>query len=250
MPTLLFRLVGPMQSWGVSSRFSIRDTGTEPSKSGVIGLVCAALGKPRDQSTMEDEEFRQLARLKMAVRVEREGVLKMDYHTAQEVAIASGKGTKPTELSWRYYLSDACFVVALEGDDEALLHRINAALKAPHWQLSLGRKAFLPSLTIHFKDALHRRPLLEALGDFEFCQWQGDDNGTRLKVTRPEKLRTVYEMAGGSEMRHDQPVSLALGARRFLPRYVSTTFIQLPKGENTNVPAVVSGTTQSEPAQS
>ena len=155
MPTLLLRLAGPMQSWGISSRFSVRDTGMEPSKSGVIGLLCAALGKPRDESTIDHDEFRQFSQLKMGVRVDRAGVMKMDYHTAQNVAKANGGGTKDTELSWRYYLSDACFVVALEGDDAAFLQRINAALKAPHWQLSLGRKAILPSVPIHFKDELH-----------------------------------------------------------------------------------------------
>ncbi|MDQ3129933.1 MAG: CRISPR-associated protein Cas5, partial [Acidobacteriota bacterium] len=31
---LLLRLSAPMQSWGVMSRFSRRDTGKEPSKSG------------------------------------------------------------------------------------------------------------------------------------------------------------------------------------------------------------------------
>lgn len=246
MPTLIFRLAGPMQSWGISSRFSIRDTGTEPSKSGVIGLVCAALGKPRAESTLDNAEFRQLAQLKMGVRVDREGVMKMDYHTAQNVALAKGSGTKDTELSWRYYLSDACFVVALEGDDAALLQRINAKLNAPHWQLSLGRKAFLPSLSIHYKDELHDGDVRTALGDFAFCRWQGDDDGLRPKVSPPEKLRVVYEDAKGSEMRHDQPVSLALGARRFLPRYIHTTFISPPKGEAENV----SLETDTEPAQS
>src|SRR3990172_4719032 len=47
MPTLLLRLVGPMQSWGTTSRFDQRDTGKEPSKSGVIGLLAAALGIDR-----------------------------------------------------------------------------------------------------------------------------------------------------------------------------------------------------------
>ena len=50
MHTLLLRLEGPLQSWGTSSRFPQRDTGFEPSKSGVIGLLCAALGKPRARS--------------------------------------------------------------------------------------------------------------------------------------------------------------------------------------------------------
>lgn len=239
MPTLLIRLAGPMQSWGISSRFSIRDTGTEPSKSGVIGLLCAALGKPRDESTMDDAEFRQLAQLKMAVRVDREGVMQMDYHTAQNVAKANGNGTKDTELSWRYYLSDACFVVALESEDAALLQRLNAALKAPHWQLSLGRKAFLPSLPIQFKDELHGGTCLEALRDFAFCQWQGDADGRRRKPSDEplpdESLRVIYDAPDGSEMRHDQPLSLQLGARRFLPRYVNTIFIPVPKGGAENV---------------
>jgi CRISPR system Cascade subunit CasD len=248
MPTLLLRLAGPMQSWGISSRFSIRDTGTEPSKSGVIGLICAALGKPRDESTVDNAEFRQLAQLKMGVRVDREGVMKMDYHTAQNFVRADSKKSKENEtiLSWRYYLSDACFVVALEGDDTAFLQRLNTALKAPHWQLSLGRKAFLPSLPIQCKDELHDGTLVEALGDFDFCQWHGDDEGIRQKAIPPEKIRIVYEDATGSEMRHDQPVSLALGARRFLPRYIHTTFISFPKGESSNV----SIETNSESAQS
>ena len=48
MSVLLMRLAGPMQSWGTRSRFSNRDTGLEPSRSGVIGLLCAALGRPRE----------------------------------------------------------------------------------------------------------------------------------------------------------------------------------------------------------
>ena len=37
MSTLLLRLAGPMQSWGTDSKFDVRRTGREPSKSGVIG---------------------------------------------------------------------------------------------------------------------------------------------------------------------------------------------------------------------
>ena len=76
MSTLLLRLAGPMQSWGTQSRFSVRDTGLEPSKSGVVGLLCAALGLPRH------EEVDHLAALSMGVRVDSEGALKMDYQTA------------------------------------------------------------------------------------------------------------------------------------------------------------------------
>src|SRR5437868_967516 len=127
MPTLLLRLAGPMQSWGTTSRFSIRDTGLEPSKSGIIGLLCAALGKSRDDSTIENAEFRALVELRMAVRVDREGVMRVDYQTAQNFVRADGSKSKENEtiVSSRYYLSDACFLVALTGKDETLLRRLN-----------------------------------------------------------------------------------------------------------------------------
>jgi CRISPR system Cascade subunit CasD len=230
MPTLLLRLTGPMQSWGTNSRFSIRDTGLEPSKSGVIGLLCAALGKPRDESTIENAEFRALVELQMAVRVDREGVMRVDYHTAQKFVRADGTKAKANEtiVSNRYYLSDACFVVALTGQDETLLRRLNEALAHPYWQLSLGRKAFLPSAPVQACRRLHDDDWLVALKTFA---WQGND-GRREKPSG-EKLRLVFDATpeDHSEVRHDLPLSLALGQRRFLPRYVKTDFIERPKGE-------------------
>src|SRR5438874_2169794 len=83
MSILLLQLAAPMQSWGTQSRFSVRDTGLEPSKSGVIGLLCAALGKPRaEQASDGFPTLAELAALRMGVRVNREGVPKVDYHTA------------------------------------------------------------------------------------------------------------------------------------------------------------------------
>ena len=145
MPTLLLRLAGPMQSWGLHSRFTIRDTGREPSKSGVLGLLCAALGKPASES--EDDSFPTLAvlaSLRMGVRVDREGTLARDYHTAGGgdwngrsycVFKASGKAGDPLP-SMRYYLAGAHFLVGLEGH-LPLLKTLDAALRRPVWQLSL-----------------------------------------------------------------------------------------------------------------
>src|SRR5690606_33869407 len=75
---LLLLLSGPMQSWGTQSRFAHRDTDFEPSKSGVLGLVGSALGMSRD----DDDLLQALASLKMGVRVDREGRILRDYHTA------------------------------------------------------------------------------------------------------------------------------------------------------------------------
>lgn len=104
MATLLLQLVGPMQAWGVTSRFDERDSGLEPSKSGVIGLLCAALG--RDRAEPVDD----LAALRMGVRVDREGLLMRDYQTATGLLLASGKPDhKRTAISPRFYLADAAF---------------------------------------------------------------------------------------------------------------------------------------------
>jgi CRISPR system Cascade subunit CasD len=84
MSVLLMRLAGPMQSWGIQSRYLVRDTGLEPSKSGVIGLLCAALGRARH------EPVDDLAALRLGVRVDREGRMARDYHTALKVIKADG----------------------------------------------------------------------------------------------------------------------------------------------------------------
>ena len=88
MKTLLLRLAGPMQSWGTDSRFTYRETRLEPSKSGVIGLLCAALGKPKNDPQKPEEadlpdcpSLSRLAGLEMGVRVDRPGVMLKDYHT-------------------------------------------------------------------------------------------------------------------------------------------------------------------------
>jgi CRISPR system Cascade subunit CasD len=206
MSTLLLRLAGPMQSWGVQSRFTVRDTGLDPSKSGVIGLACAALGRRRH------EPIDDLAALRMGVRVDREGRLARDYHTAMDVYKASG-GTKSTEVSTRYYLADARFLVGLEGD-AALLAHVHDALRDPHWPLYLGRKAFVPAEPVWIEDGLRpRQTLLDAFRDYG---WRG-----RCRPEdRPPRLRLVLEDADGSEVRPDQPLSFA--ERRFAPRHVRT----------------------------
>jgi CRISPR system Cascade subunit CasD len=148
MNALVLRLGGPMQSWGTHGRFDIRDTAREPTKSGVLGLLCAALGRSRN------EPISDLLALSMVVRVDHAGTVRRDYQTAGGgtmpgvkrfgVAKASG-GTPATILSSRHYLCDAEFRVALQGVDLALLRKLAAAVEQPHWPLCLGRKAFVPN---------------------------------------------------------------------------------------------------------
>lgn len=41
---LALLLDAPLQSWGFASRFERRTTALHPTKSGIIGLICAAMG--------------------------------------------------------------------------------------------------------------------------------------------------------------------------------------------------------------
>jgi CRISPR system Cascade subunit CasD len=214
MSVLLLRLAGPMQSWGTRSRFGQRDTGAEPSRSGVVGLLCAALGRPRE------EPLDDFAPLRMAVRVDRPGRLMRDYHTAQEVRRADPtKGNQETVLSERFYLADADFLVGLRGDDRGFLERLDAALRKPVWQLCLGRKAFVPGVPVaagvrdgELPAVLQSEPWVK--------RWAWEEP--------PEKLRYVREeQFGEREPRYDVPVSFASHDRRFALRHVAVEYRDL-----------------------
>ncbi len=212
MHVLLMRLAGPMQSWGTQSRFDMRDTGLEPSKSGVIGLICAAMGRPREAS-VED-----LSSLRMGVRVDREGMMGRDYHTARNVIRADGSkgGVVPSN---RYYLADADFLVGLEGNDPNLLKHVQDSLASPYWPLFLGRKAFPVTQPVYIVDGLrHDCDLHQA--------FQTPCVRTGCKDERIS-LRTVIEDKTGDIVRIDQPVS-SFAERRFAPRTVKIDYLVVP----------------------
>lgn len=147
---LLIRIAAPMQAWGSSSLFEIRDTQSEPTKSGIIGLLGCACGKSRN-----DFDFiTKCCQMQMGVLVIKEGKRLWDYHVSgggywinggsYGVASANGKNTGSPVLSRRCYLSDADFIVALIGET-SFLNAIESGLKKPVWSIYLGRKAFPPS---------------------------------------------------------------------------------------------------------
>lgn len=214
MCTLLLRLSGPMQSWGVQSRFGIRDTGREPSKSGVIGLLCAALGRPR-QASLDDLNI-----LRMGVRVDQEGRMSRDFHTAGKGGYLKASGSierKNLIVSTRYYLADARFLVGLQGE-LPLLARLHHALRDPVWHLYLGRKAFVAGEPIWLSDGLRQGEDLEtALQSYPWLV--GDEEP-------PPRLRLVLEDADGDEVRPDVPLSFDL--RQFANRRIRTSFLAFP----------------------
>ena len=105
MATLLLRLAAPLQSWGSDSKFETRKTDREPTKSGVVGLLAAALGLRRDDT----EGLARLNGLRFAVRADQEGSLLVDFHTA--------KSRDTSYVTYRHYLQDAVFLAGLECGD-------------------------------------------------------------------------------------------------------------------------------------
>ena len=136
MATLLLRLAAPLQSWGSDSKFETRKTDREPTKSGVVGLLAAALGLRRDDT----EGLARLNGLRFAVRADQEGSLLVDFHTA--------KSRDTSYVTYRHYLQDAVFLAGLESGDKALLRELEAALRHPVYPLYLGRRSCPPTLPL------------------------------------------------------------------------------------------------------
>jgi CRISPR system Cascade subunit CasD len=231
MPTLLLRLMGPMQSWGTTSRFDLRDTGKEPSKSGVIGLIAAAMGIERENWT----RLEPLTRLAMGVRHDRPGVPKYDYQTAgcaatDTIIQADGKPAKSGVVSQRNYLADAAFLVGLECEDRLLLERIYASLQNPVWTLALGRKSYVPSEPIWIENGLQDAPLRDVLAQWPWI------SSLRKWEKSPEQLLVSFESDDGSGvLKMDQPLS-SFAERRFGTRFVRSELIGFPQ-EVTHVSA-------------
>jgi len=168
-PYLLLWFEAPLQSWGSDSKFGRRDTQTFPTKSGVLGLLCSALGAGGEQREWL-AEFASLnqtaisfARTRQAkqgglTKVDREPLLR-DFHMvgsgyddqdpwASLLIPKTSKGKKAvgggSKMTYRYYLQDAAFAVVVEVPaDQA--ETIAQALQNPAWDVYLGRKNCVPT---------------------------------------------------------------------------------------------------------
>ena len=130
MKVLTIRLTAPLQSYGGTASFNYRTTALHPSKSAVIGMIAAALGYRRD-----DSRINKLNQLRYAVRVDQPGTVIQDFQT---VEWKKGSGSK---LTYRDYLQDAVFMVAVGSNDSDLMSRISYSLKHPRFSLFLGRRS-------------------------------------------------------------------------------------------------------------
>lgn len=168
-PTLLLWLEAPLQSWGFDSRFGRRDSLDFPTRSGVLGLLCCAMGAGGEQREWLELMARQTQTV-LAFGLSKEGKegarkahsrqpLLRDFHMVgsgyddqdiwQSLLIPkTSEGKKPngsgTKMTYRYYLQDMAFAVLLTVP-EVEAQVITTALQAPAWDLYLGRKSCVPT---------------------------------------------------------------------------------------------------------
>ncbi|MBT1165787.1 type I-E CRISPR-associated protein Cas5/CasD [Bifidobacterium simiarum] len=216
MAVLLMRLAGPLQSWGASSRFTRRETEAMPTKSGVIGMIAAALGLGRDASLAGFEGLR------FGSRSDQPGTLLRDYQTARN------ERDVMMPLSNRYYLQDAVFLVGLESDDALRLEEYRHALRAPYYPVFLGRRSCPPDGPIRtwmsqesLEDALRHAP-------WQAAEWY-QRKALRNESMFPEQCfaQIVVEPRAGEQVNGefvdalaDEPVSFDPRRREWRPRRV------------------------------
>lgn len=148
-PYLILRLSGPMQAWGQPTFEGTRPTASFPTRSGLLGLLGACLGIRRSDKTA----LQNLAdSVRFAVRCDNHAVegkeiptVKLtDYHTVQN-AREDYRGLKShdTIQTWREYLCDAHFTVALWCAENSVytLQQLTNAVQKPYFTPYLGRRS-------------------------------------------------------------------------------------------------------------
>jgi CRISPR system Cascade subunit CasD len=217
---LRLRLASPLQSWGAPSRFTQRATEAAPTKSGILGLLSAAQGRRRSDP-LED-----LLDLELAVRVEQQGTLLRDFHTAHGQPLTN-----------RYYWSDAVFTAHIGGRHE-VLEGVAEAVDAPKFPLYFGRRSCVPvgRVVLDIVD----ETVAESL---QALPWQAGRSG-RHRMRRQPTVRlnvqadaSVYPGAAATRELADLPMSFDPVHRQYRTRVVVDTTVELP----TNSPGVVSG---------
>jgi len=204
-------LDAPLQSWGYQSKFDQRTTLSYPTRSGLLGMVCAAMGIERDDQKRLDE----LTELRLSIYAFRQEGRLIDYHTVgggwdkkhnrQHIVPKADGSVGNTVVTHREYLQNARFGVVVEGGGK-LLERIAAALRDPKWGIWLGRKSCIPATPVeqgifnNHNDALAR--LSELAG--------ADPRRT---------VEEVEQFQDGTDTIQDKPLNFS--TREFAPRRVN-----------------------------
>lgn len=210
----------PLQSWGYASKFDRRTSLAHPTRSGVIGLLCAACG-------IERADVQGLERLEKGLDVDvyayALGSRLTDYHTvgggydpkteAQFICrkgdgeVRQKNGESLATLTYREYLEDSRFGVVVSGE-AGLIHELAHHLEDPVWGVWFGRKACVPAARVYEGVHADEDSALRAL--------EGAAGGRKPVRT----VRTAAAFDEGTDTLMDRPLDFTLHARRFAPRRI------------------------------
>ena len=183
----------------------------------MLGLLAAARGLRRT------EPIEDLLTLKFGIRMDQPGRMERDFQTARTM-----DGSTAFPLTYRYYLADAVFIAAVEGDDD-LVQGLDAAIRHPVFPLYLGRRSCPPVGPIDMgarqagiSDALQTEPWQAAL-------WWRRRQAPAVQLELRMDIECIRQ---GDEVitltdQHDLPISFDPRLRQYGTRSVAQTFITM-----------------------
>lgn len=166
---ILLWLEAPLQSWGYDSKFGRRDTLNFPTKSGILGLVCCAMGARGEQTELL-KKFEHLSQTIISYAKAKQkknnsiDIIPKEPNLHDFQMIGSGYNKEDpwesllipknadgkaavgggTKITHRYYLQDAVFAVILETPSD-ITESIAESLQNPVYDIYLGRKCCIPT---------------------------------------------------------------------------------------------------------
>lgn len=221
---LILKLQGPMQAWGEHTFEGKRPSGNFPTRSALLGLLGACLGIRRT----ENERLQQLADSVFFAVLKEERYMQKgdgskkplpiikttDYHTVQNARESySGLKSHETIQTWREYLFDAAYTVAVWNTNGAtiMLDTLEAAVKTPVFTPYLGRRScplarplFVARIMAKNANAALRQ--IEPTGGTIYSEEQGPVRTIRLRdvplIRQPRQFttRNVYVYGGGVDV--------------------------------------------------
>lgn len=227
---------------------------------GCIGVICDTVGRAqhaaellgnhcgRDCVRLTHSRFMDIDR--MSNERELRDLLIRDLQTEKSMTRKrnSNRFDKEMPLTYRYYLSDARFLVAL-GAKRELLETLDQAIHTPKWPLFLGRRSCPPdyplSLGIHDEYADVRQALDSE--PWHAAKWY------RRRYRQPD-LEIVCDAMEGEDtsVQSDLPLSFSSTGRKYADRVVYRYRIPNPDasenvGDNTEKPPSFDSTGEADP---
>jgi CRISPR system Cascade subunit CasD len=163
---LILKLEGVLQAYGGHTFEDVRPSELIPTRSALLGLLAACCGIPRTQRA----ELQALAEsVLFSVRMDTRPLKMIDYHTVKNARDGyTGLKSHDTIQSWREYLQDAKYTVAITNTAHASisLDQLKQAIQKPYYTPYLGRRSCPITRPLYFAelDAEH------ALAALAYCE--------------------------------------------------------------------------------